>query len=569
MSDVQDPARIQADDSLPSCSARLTRSYQLLAFTSADLRLLPPTALFFSAVQGPFVLLHSALVESHRLQFDVHDAPWFDVAPVAAGEVRDGLGARTVADGGLRELAQAARRRQVIDVHVERESVLQAVRPAEVHDEVHAAVSADLLRHFGDVTPHRMHVLLADALRALLVEPLVRLAVEALVLECALERKVADDAARAGDKVDPGVRTRRAHVMLDHDRLASDRLDQGRVHLAHRGWRILLARIVVAEKLLLELLVVRVAGSALERDKVVESVAAVDAHRLADRHEPVRRIPVAHVVHVFLIAPRRLGVELARGRDDFAEVVNVRSFGVVDLSEHAHPGQIELQKLDLPVDAVLELHAGKAPLLGRLHELPALANRQRRSHLDKRNLAAVEGPERHRLVKRPRRRAVDDVAVAEVAEVLVGRLADIAFGHDGMLLVREPFHVLGDAGRILVAERDDVDSGNHRHAVDGAGAASADADEADADALHRTERIVLHRDADAEAEARTRAAGRHRSRPHPQRALEKITTVALHFLSPDVELSKQRRRIDSGLHQLSDFAHDEGLGFPIGDAEPA
>src|SRR5574344_1957393 len=46
MSDVQDPARIQADDSLPSRSARLTRSYQLLAFTSADLRLLPPTALF-------------------------------------------------------------------------------------------------------------------------------------------------------------------------------------------------------------------------------------------------------------------------------------------------------------------------------------------------------------------------------------------------------------------------------------------------------------------------------------------------------------------------------------------
>src|SRR5574344_2063428 len=44
MSDVQDPARIQADDSLPSRSARLTRSYQLLAFTSADLRLLPPTA---------------------------------------------------------------------------------------------------------------------------------------------------------------------------------------------------------------------------------------------------------------------------------------------------------------------------------------------------------------------------------------------------------------------------------------------------------------------------------------------------------------------------------------------
>src|SRR5574344_958754 len=52
MSDVQDPARIQADDSLPSRSARLTRSYQLLAFTSADLRLLPPTALFFQTFRA-------------------------------------------------------------------------------------------------------------------------------------------------------------------------------------------------------------------------------------------------------------------------------------------------------------------------------------------------------------------------------------------------------------------------------------------------------------------------------------------------------------------------------------
>src|SRR5574344_1363822 len=60
MSDFQDPSRIQADDSLPSCSARLTRSYQLLAFTSADLRLLPPKALHwnnsFYYAQGEYCL---------------------------------------------------------------------------------------------------------------------------------------------------------------------------------------------------------------------------------------------------------------------------------------------------------------------------------------------------------------------------------------------------------------------------------------------------------------------------------------------------------------------------------
>src|SRR5574344_1158322 len=52
-SDVQDPAQIQVDDFPPSRSARLTRSYQLLAFTSADLRLLPPTARQAAAFRPP------------------------------------------------------------------------------------------------------------------------------------------------------------------------------------------------------------------------------------------------------------------------------------------------------------------------------------------------------------------------------------------------------------------------------------------------------------------------------------------------------------------------------------
>ena len=320
--------------------------------------------------------------------------------------------------------------------------------------------------------------------------------------------------------------------MLHHDRHAVHRLDERRVHFGHLRRRIELARIRIGQELLFHALVVLVVLPAAERNEIVEPVAAVDAQRLAKRHEAVRRIAVAAMDQVLGVAPVRLAVALAVGRDDLAKVVDVGAFDVVDLAEHAHAREIELQELDLAVDAVLELHAGHLELLARLDELPALVNGERARHLDERDLAAQKAAQADRMVQRPRRRAVDDVAVAEVAEILVGLVADVGLDLvDALvLLLPEPSEVLVNALLPCVAERNDVHAGNHRDAMDRSRAALTDADESDANALaHQLAvDVILHLSAFAETETIELAARGKRRRTHPRRTLEELSSV--HFI---------------------------------------
>ena len=68
-----------------------------------------------------------------------------ELVPLAAGEVghHDRHGA--VVDGDFGEFHEGAPFGGVIDVLVQRETVVQAVDEAVVHDEVHAAVAAHFL----------------------------------------------------------------------------------------------------------------------------------------------------------------------------------------------------------------------------------------------------------------------------------------------------------------------------------------------------------------------------------------------------------------------------------------
>src|SRR5574344_2293014 len=486
------------------------------------------TISFFMALDAQCGVVVGDVVDAdpHLLEVDIDDAPGLDVLPVAAGEVGNRDRLRSAPHGLLGQLAEAARRREVVDVHVQRFAVLQAPDPAEVHDEVHAAVSADLRRDRGDVAPHRVHVPPSDVVHLILFEPGVRLMVVAPVLERAHQRIVAHDALRAADEAGAAVGTRRAHIVLHHDGPAVHGLDERSVHVAHISGTVLLARIGVDENLLAEVFVVDVVGSVLQRDEEVHAVAAVDAERLAERDEPVGRIAVPLVRHVLAVAPHPFAAALAVVADraeDSPEVVDVRALDMSDLAEHPETGKIELQKLDFAVDAVLELHAGDLQALGRLHELPAFVRRERGGHLDERDLSAVERAERHRLVERPRRRAVDDVAVPEIAEVLVGLVADVGLWDGTVLAVRQPLEVRIDAGRIPIADRDDIDAGDHGDAMDRGGAARADADEGDLDLPARQPAVgeALHRAARAEAEAVQLAAGEHRRSAHPGSPPEK------------------------------------------------
>ena len=74
------------------------------------------------------------LVETARvklLEIDVDNAERLRVTPAAAREVGNVDRRAAVADGPLREFVDRRPAREVIDVLIERQAVLQAVRPAE------------------------------------------------------------------------------------------------------------------------------------------------------------------------------------------------------------------------------------------------------------------------------------------------------------------------------------------------------------------------------------------------------------------------------------------------------
>ena len=71
------------------------------------------------------------------------------VVPMAAGEVGHGHGRAVVVHGERAEFSQTAPLSQVVDVHVEGQTILQAVNHAGVHDEVHTAVAAYFLGHLA------------------------------------------------------------------------------------------------------------------------------------------------------------------------------------------------------------------------------------------------------------------------------------------------------------------------------------------------------------------------------------------------------------------------------------
>ena len=86
------------------------------------------------------------------------------VVPVTACEVGHLDGQVAVVHGDRAEFSQRAPFRHVIDVHVEWQSILQAVHQAGIHDEIHSAVSAHFLSHFPVSGDERMLVFLFERL---------------------------------------------------------------------------------------------------------------------------------------------------------------------------------------------------------------------------------------------------------------------------------------------------------------------------------------------------------------------------------------------------------------------
>ena len=395
-----------------------------------------------------------------------------------------------------------------------------------------------------------MAVLLLDLLRLRLVEVLVRAAVADLLLPGHEERRIAAvDALRAHEEVAAVVRTRRADVVDERERLALRRVHEAGVDVAlHHPLRMAVERLAVDADNAVVRREVRLAerlerrALRLHRDEVLEAVAAVDVEAPPRRDEPVRGIVVAVVLHVAVDAPEHAVARVVLER---ALVVLVADLRLHDLAELPLLDEVEHEHLLLAVRAVLQHHAVAAELLGGLHGRPAFLEVERAGHLLQHVLAVRHRVDVDRAVERTRRGGIHDVADVRVAQALPRVLVAVAapFLRRGVAVLLHPLLDRVEAHGVDVRDRRHLASGDLRDALHGRRAARAHADEAHAHALHRRHAEPVHRRARGASRPVLRRLGGqmasgHRRHAHPGRSLQKLSSALVHGVSLFLTLFK-------------------------------
>ena len=217
------------------------------------------------------------------------------------------------------ELRYRAPLRQVVHVHVERQSVLQTIDQARRHDKVHAAVASHLLGQFAKLLQDRMVILLLQRLALRLGHETVCAEVVHLRLHAACRELLAVEgvsldgilvgkAPRARELVETVVGLRVHHVVLQLYHLLVLRAYERRGVVSVAEVVTGLARLGLDEFLAVHAL--RVHG-----DERHHAVAAVYVKGLRHWSESVRGIEVATVVAVVFQSPSQL--------------VGIRSVGVL------------------------------------------------------------------------------------------------------------------------------------------------------------------------------------------------------------------------------------------------
>ena len=245
---------------------------------------------------------------------------------------------------------------------------MQAVNQPVVHDEVHAAVTADLAGLGLDVEDDRVFVPRHQRLTHLLRHETV--GVQVLVVGHARIRKLVGvegialngvfvgESLRAGQLVHAAVRTGRVDIVFEQDRAALLGLDQRRRMVG-------VGEFFSAQLLAGEFQPVDRAG--VHRHQAVHLVAAVDVEQLAGGTEAVRGVDVAAVIPVEFQTPAVLIVV-----PESVEVVDIRTFDMENVPEQSLPGHVERRQLEEIVNAVFEHHAVLSCLFGRIYQLPTL-----------------------------------------------------------------------------------------------------------------------------------------------------------------------------------------------------
>ena len=413
------------------------------------------------------------------------------VVPVPAGEVGEGDGAVAVIHGEGTELCQAAPLGKVVHVHIQGQTILQAVYHTNIHKEVHTAVATYLLSHFtiflddgvAVVGTQGLHILLGHegvGVQVLQIGGTVgALHVVALKHE-ALNGVLVGKATGTGKLEETVVRLGIHHVVLDlnHFTVLGTHQGGGVVTIAELGAGF-------AGLLLHVFLTVERAG--IHSNEGLEAVTTVNVHHLSNRAEAVGGIHVATVLLVVLHAPAELlgvvsgvyPVLIPEG----VQVVDVGTLGVDNLTKDTLLSHVEGVELKPVVAAVLQNHAVLAVFLGEVDELPALLQVHGTGHLNGGVLAVLQSALGHGEVVVPVCSNVYKVNIGAFADFLIPELAVVNIGR-GKAGLTQVFLALFCALFVVVAQGYYFYTRNMGKTCNGTRATHAQANEGHAHGLH-------------------------------------------------------------------------------------
>ena len=412
------------------------------------------------------------------------------IVPVTAGEVGEGNGSAVVVHREATEFSKTAPFGEVVNIHVEGQTILEAVNHTCIHHVVHTTV-AHLTAQFA--------ILLDDGALILGYEGVVlslgQEAVAGEVVHLGLNAACAELALVEGDVffgILGGITLRTGEleqtvvglgvhdVVLDFHYLA--------VSCTHEGGGVVAVAILLAglASLLLHILLA-VYGLGVHGYEGGEAVAAVDVEALCHGAKAVGGIDVAAVLLVVLHTPAELvGVIVGVGpvvAPEVVEVVDVGTFCADNFTEYAGLRHFEGAEFVVVVAAVFENHTVLASLLREVDEVPALLKVHGRGHFDGGVLAVLEGALSNGEMVVPVGCYVNEVDVGTLAEFLIAVLAkvDVCGGKAYLLHV-----ALAGFGTtlLIVAESNNLHTGDVAEAVDGTGTAHTETYEGHANGLN-------------------------------------------------------------------------------------
>ena len=189
-------------------------------------------------------------------------------------------------------------------------------------------------------------------------------------------------------------------------------------------------------------------------------------------------------IAIHICGPAAAPGQLALGiKHQEPAVMLVTGFAMQHVAEgsfahHAQEGEHALKVAD-----VLQHHAGDAGLFRGVHQVPALAQGDRRRHFDARILAGAHGGDSHPAMPIPRRGNDHRIEIRPPQQLLPGELAaGIHLGEPARVLLNSPGGILR-AVRQQVADSADVHPRELQEHPEQAAAPVAHADHAQADGL--------------------------------------------------------------------------------------